>query len=133
VRTPTELAIAWRDALVARDAPAYGDLFAVDAEFSDVEHRTADGSAARAVIGRAAILAVCVDWLASTPAFTYEILDVVGDDRRAAKRWRYRVGEADIEGVTWLDCADGVIDRALVLFDVVPLGMGMPGPRRSST
>ena len=124
MRTPIELARAWRVALVARDARAYGDLFAVDAEFIDVEHRTPDGTAARAVYGRDEIEQVCVDWLASTPLFRYDVLDVVGDDDRAAKRWRYRVGAADIEGVTWIDCADGVIVRALVLFDFAPLAAG---------
>ena len=62
-----------------------------------------------------------MDWLAATPAFEYEVVDVVGDDRRAAKRWRYVVGPADVEGVTWLDCRDGEIVRALVLFDIAGL------------
>jgi hypothetical protein len=118
MRTPVDLAHGWRAALVARDPDAYAGLFAVDAEFIDVEHRTADGSAPRAVHGREAIRQVCVDWLRATPSFEYVVLDAVGDERRAAKRWRYIVGAADVEGVTWLDCADGEIVRALVLFDL---------------
>src|SRR5437868_383894 len=85
MRTPTELAHGWRAALVGRDPDAYAELFAEDAEFIDVEHRTPDGSAPRRVMGRAAIRVVCVDWLAATPAFDYEVLDVLGDDSRAAK------------------------------------------------
>lgn len=121
MRTPIELAHGWREALVGRDAEAYAGLFADDAEFVDVEHRTPDGSAPRVVRGRAAIRAVCDQWLATTPVFDYVVLDVVGDDRRAAKRWRYAVGSADVEGVTWLDCRDGEIVRALVLFDIAEL------------
>lgn len=121
MRSPTELAHGWRDALVGRDPGAYARLFAENAEFIDVEHRTPDGSAPRRVTGRTAIRAVCVDWLAATPAFDYEVLDVVGDDSRAAKRWRYIVGTADIEGITWIDCSGGEIVRALVMFDIAPL------------
>ena len=121
MRTPIDLAHGWRDALVGRDPDAYAALFSADAEFIDVEHRTADGSAPRTIRGRPAIRVVCEDWLAATPAFEYDVLDAVGDGRRAAKRWRYVVGGADIEGVTWLDCADGEIVRALVLFDVAGL------------
>ena len=121
MRTPTELAHGWREALVGRDPDAFAGLFAEDAEFLDVEHRTPDGSAPRAIAGRAAIRVVCEDWLAAIPAFEYEVVDVVGDDRRAAKRWRYVVGPADVEGVTWLDCRDGEIVRALVLFDIAGL------------
>ena len=120
-RAPTALAYAWRDALNARDADAFGRLFGVAAEFVDVEHRTPDGQAPRVLRGRDEIVAVAVDWFARTPAFRYEILDVVGDERRAAKRWRYVVGAIDVEGVTWLDCEGGRIQRALVLFDAVPL------------
>ena len=121
MRTPTELAHGWRDALVGRDPDAFAGLFAESAEFIDVEHRPADGSAPREILGRAAIRAVCEAWLATTPTFGYEVLDAVGDDRRAAKRWRYTVAAADVEGVTWLDCRDGEIVRALVLFDVAGL------------
>lgn len=121
MRTPVELAHGWRDALTARDAAAYGRLFAPDAEFIDVEHRTPDGSAPLRVLGRDAIEDVCVRWLAATPEFRYDVLDAVGDDRRAAKRWRYVVGDADVEGVTWLDCEGGEIVRALVLFDIAVL------------
>jgi hypothetical protein len=123
--SPIELAHGWRDALVGRDPDAYARLFAENAEFLDVEHRTADGSAPRIVTGRNEIRTVCVDWLAATPAFEYDILDAVGDDCRAAKRWRYVVGPADIEGITWIDCSGGQIVRALVLFDVAALGPGL--------
>jgi hypothetical protein len=118
MRTPIELAHGWREALVGRDPRAYAELFAAEAEFIDVEHRTPDGSAPRIVRGRDAIRVVCEDWLAATPSFDYDVLDAVGDDQRAAKRWRYVVGDADVEGVTWLDCSAGEITRALVLFDV---------------
>ncbi len=121
MRSPLELAHGWRDALVGRDPDAFTSLFSADAEFIDVEHRTPDGCAPRTILGRPAIRVMCEEWLAATPAFAYHVLDAVGDDRRAAKRWRYVVGAADVEGVTWLDCANGEIVRALVLFDVAGL------------
>ena len=124
MRTPVELAHGWREALVGRDPDAFAALFTADAEFIDVEHRTADGTAPRTIRGRPAIREVCVAWLAAVPAFEYDVLDAVGDDRRAAKRWRYVVGAAHVEGVTWLDCADGEIERALVLFDIAGLALG---------
>jgi hypothetical protein len=100
-----------------RDAPAFATLFAPDGVLLDVEHRTPDGAAARPIVGRAALEALTRDWLASTPEFRYDVLAVVGDERRAAKRWRYAIGGLEVEGLTWLDCSDGAIDRALVLFD----------------
>jgi hypothetical protein len=124
MRSPLDLAHGWREALVGRDPDAFAALFATDAEFIDVEHRTPDGSAPRIIRGRPAIREVCVDWLAATPAFGYEVLDAVGDESRAAKRWRYVVGDADVEGVTWLDCREGEILRALVLFDLGGLAPG---------
>lgn len=42
LKSPEELAHAWREALVGGDADAFGALFPEDALFVDVEHRTAD-------------------------------------------------------------------------------------------
>jgi hypothetical protein len=123
VRTPRELAHAWRDALVARDAEAFGRLFAADAVMVDVEHRTADGRAARALVGREEIEAVAARWLRETGPFSYEVDDVLADDARAAVRWTYRVEvppgrSLTLEGLSWLECRAGEIVRADVVFDV---------------
>lgn len=88
----------------------------------DVEHRTADGRAARPLRGRPEIEATARRWLAETPEFAFEVLDVLSDGARAAARWRYVVPTASaeplaVEGVTWLRCAGGRIEHALVLFD----------------
>ena len=104
------------------DAAAFGALFAPDAIMVDVEHRTADGREARPLRGRDEIEATARRWLAETPEFTFEVLEVLGDTTRAAARWRYAVpvgGGAPfaVEGVTWLRCAGGHIEHALVLFD----------------
>ena len=120
-RSPRQLAYGWQDALRARDAAAFGELFARDGVMLDVEHRTADGAAARPLCGRAEIARVAAAWFADTPVFEYDVLDVLADGTRAAKRWRYRVGEAEVEGVTWLACAAGRIERALVVFDATAL------------
>jgi hypothetical protein len=132
-RSPRQLAYGWRDALRARDAAAFGELFARDGVMLDVEHRTADGTAARPLRGRAEIARVAAAWFVDTPVFEYEVLDVLADSTRAAKRWRYRVGEVEVEGVTWLACAGGCIERALVVFDAAALGrdgrVGTPSTR----
>jgi hypothetical protein len=122
-RTPRDLALRWRDALLARDAVAFGLLFASDAVMVDVEHRTPDGAAARPLIGRVEIQAVAETWLRDTGPFDYVVDDVLADDERAAVRWTYRVELADgrspkLEGLSWLVCRDGEIVRADVVFDV---------------
>ena len=71
MRSPEELALGWRDALVGRDAGAFGRLFAPDAVFIDVDHRTDDLSSARPVVGREAIEAMARRWLEETPAFEW--------------------------------------------------------------
>jgi hypothetical protein len=117
-RTPRELALEWREALVGRDATRFAGLFALDAVFEDVEHRTADGLRARAIHGRAAIEELTRGWLAAIPAFEYDVLDVLADERTAAVRWRYATpGLDELEGLSWLTCADGFIERAFVVFD----------------
>jgi ketosteroid isomerase-like protein len=123
VRTPRDLAHAWRDALMARDAEAFGRLFAADAVMVDVEHRAPDGRAARPLVGRDEIQAVAARWLRETGPFAYEVDDVLADERRAAVRWTYRVDvqpgrSLTLEGLSWLECGDGEIVRADVMFDV---------------
>ncbi len=124
VRTPNELAHAWRDALLAGDAVAFASLFAEDGVMIDVEHRTPDRSRSRPLEGRAEIERVTRRWLAETPDFEYEILELVSSGGTVAVRWRYAVGRSaaiELEGVSWLTCRDGEIVRADVYFDVYAL------------
>jgi ketosteroid isomerase-like protein len=128
VRAPHELALAWRDALMARDADAFGRLFAEDAVMMDVEHRTPDGRAARPLVGRAEIGAVAERWLRETGPFGFEVDEVLADETRAAVRWTYRVEvepgrSLTLEGLSWLACREGEIIRADVVFDVHALLM----------
>lgn len=120
-RTPRELALGWREALVSRDARAFAGLFAPDGVMLDVEHRTADLEDARTIAGRAAIEALAEEWLGDTPAFEFHILDLLADASTAAYRWRYEVAPADdgaeFVGLTWLRCDEGHIRDALVCFD----------------
>ena len=119
-RMPAELAHAWRATLLGRDPSAFANLFASDGIMEDVEHRTADRSAARVIVGRQEISDVTATWLAATTGFSFEITDLLARDDAAAYRWTYEVtglpGTA-VEGVTWLTCAGGQIRHALVLFD----------------
>lgn len=121
VRTPAELALGWRDALLRRDASAFARLFAPDGVMLDVEHRTPDGASARPLQGRAVIEAETRAWLERTPAFEYDILRLLHDEASAAVLWRYIVpveGEPlSLEGATWLVCAGGQIREAFVYFD----------------
>ena len=132
-RSPAELSHAWRDALVAGDATAFASLFAPDGVMVDVEHRTADLRRARPIRGRAAIEAVTLGWLESTPQFAFDITGLLADSSSAAYRWRYRVpglaDEVDVEGITWLACADGMIREALVCFDSYALLEGLGSAR----
>jgi ketosteroid isomerase-like protein len=114
---PSALAEGWRDALLARDADAFAALFAPDAVMVDVEHRTQDERHARPLEGRETIRAVTAAWFARTPPFTYDLIGVLADSRRAAVRWRYVVDELEVEGVSWLECEGGKIRRAFVYFD----------------
>ena len=123
--TPSELAYAWRDALLARDAAGFARLFAPDGVMLDVEHRTPDLEDVRPLRGRADIEATTRAWLAETPEFEYEVLEVLSDSTSAAKRWRYAVGGVEVEGVTWLRCAGGEIVEALALFDSYRLLRGL--------
>ena len=115
--TPSDLAQEWRAALLAGDADAFAALFAPDGVMLDVEHRTSDQRSARPLEGREMIRAVTAAWCASTPAFAYDILDVLADSRSAAVRWRYVVDGLEVEGVSWLECEHGLIQRAFVYFD----------------
>ena len=128
-RTPAELARAWRDALVDRDAEAFAGLFAEDALFVDVEHRTGDLASVRPITGRVAIAELTRGWLAETPEFAYEVAQVLADGDSAAVRWRYRVRGAssalDLDGVSWLRCAHGEILEARVYFDSLGLYRGL--------
>jgi uncharacterized protein (TIGR02246 family) len=117
IQTPHDLAEGWRDALLARDADAFAALFAPDGVMLDVEHRTPDARSARPLEGRETIRAVTADWCARTPAFTYDILDVLASPQSAAVRWRYVVDGLEVEGVSWIDCEGGEIRRAFVYFD----------------
>lgn len=124
-RTPAELAHAWRDALLHRDADAFAGLFAEDARFVDVEHRTPDLGAARPVAGREAIREVARRWLGEAGAFEYDVVEVLSDGASAAVRWRYRVpgvsGGIELDGVSWLRCVAGEIAEAHVWFDSLAL------------
>jgi SnoaL-like domain len=120
-RTPSTLALGWREALVTREAREFAGLFAEDALFTDVEHRTPDLRAPRLIRGRAEIEAVTRDWLESTPAFRFDIIRILSDATEAAFLWSYEVpgddGLVAVDGVSWLSCADGLIEEANVLFD----------------
>ncbi len=122
---PRALAYGWRDALVGRDAEAFAALFAPDALFVDVEHRTEDLGAVRPLRGREEIRAMCVAWLAETPSFEYEVEQVLAAGRAAAVRWRYRVEGLDLPGVSWLTVRDGAIAEAFVVFDSLGLYRGL--------
>jgi uncharacterized protein (TIGR02246 family) len=115
--SPRDLAERWRAALLARDADAFAALFAPDGVMLDVEHRTQDERRARPLEGREMIRAVTAEWFARTPAFSYDLIDVLADDRSAAVRWRYVVEGFEVEGVSWLECQGGRIQRAFVYFD----------------
>ena len=128
-RSPEQLARGWRAALVERDAAAFAALFAPDGVMVDVEHRTADLREARPIRGRAAIEELTVGWLRDSPVFEFEITGLLADDSTAAYRWSYRVpgvtAEVAVDGITWLACADGMIDEALVCFDSYALMQGL--------
>jgi SnoaL-like domain len=119
--TPRALALEWGDALRARDAERFARMFAPDGVLLDVEHRTEDHTRAKPVIGRTAIEATTRAWFASTPDFAYEVLDVLAGRDQAAVLWRYailnRASPLSLDGVTWLVCRAGSIERALVFFD----------------
>jgi hypothetical protein len=115
--SPRDLAEGWRDALLARDAVAFAALFSPEGVMLDVEHRTEDERHARPLEGRATIREVTAAWLARTPAFSYDIVGMLADARTAAVRWRYVVDGFELEGVSWLECEDGTIERAFVYFD----------------
>ena len=120
-RTQRELALGWREALVTRDARAFAGLFAPDGAMVDVEHRTADLEDVRPILGRDAIEALALRWLDDTPAFEFDVLDVLANASTAAYRWRYQVAadgdRVEFAGITWLNCGDGHIRDALVCFD----------------
>lgn len=136
VRTPQELALGWRDTLVARDARAFGELFADDALFVDVEHRTPDLLEARQIRGRAEIEALTVGWFESTPAFSFEVVRVLADRDSGAFLWTYEVpadrGPVAVDGVTWLSCSNGLVNEARVYFDSYKLltRLGLDGADR---
>lgn len=115
--SPQALAEGWRDALHARDADAFAALFAPEGVMLDVEHRTEDERRARPLEGRETIRAEVAAWFGRTPAFSYEIVDLLADGRRAAVRWHYAVDGLELEGVSWLECEAGRIHRAFVYFD----------------
>jgi len=133
--SPTTLALGWREALVNRQAREFAGLFAEAALFTDVEHRTPDLSEPRPIRGRAEIEAVTRDWFDSTPRFRFDILRVLSDSTAAAFLWEYEVPGVDgplaVDGITWLSCADGLIDEAHVRFDsyalLTGLGLGASG------
>jgi hypothetical protein len=50
---------------------------------------------------------------------------VVGDGATAAVRWRYAVRGLELDGVSWLTCAGGVIREARVYFDSLALYRGL--------
>jgi hypothetical protein len=100
-------------------------LFADDAVFLDVEHRTADLSAVRPIVGRGAIRQMCVTWLAETPSFGYEVEEVLAGETCLAVRWSYRVEGLVLPGVSWLTCRDGEILEARVFFDSLGLYRGL--------
>lgn len=127
--TPSALAVGWRQALISREAREFAGLFAEDARFIDVEHRTPDMRSPRLISGRAEIEAVARDWLESTPTFRFDIVRILADATEASFFWRYEVPGVDglvaVDGVTWLSCADGLIREAHVLFDSLGLLAGL--------
>jgi hypothetical protein len=127
--TPSALAVGWQQALSTRKVRKFAGLFAEDARFIDVEHRTPDLRAPRLISGRAEIEAVTRDWLKSTPSFRFDIIRILSDATEAAFFWRYEVpgvaGLVAVDGVTWLSCADGLICEANVLFDSYGLIVGL--------
>jgi hypothetical protein len=68
---------------------------------------------------------MCRSWLAATPSFEYDVVDVLSDETRGAVRWRYRVDDLDLEGITWLTCKGGEIADARVYFDSLALYRGL--------
>jgi hypothetical protein len=128
-QSPEALARGWRDKLVDRDAAAFGRLFAPDARFVDVEHRTPDLREARPIRGRDEIVAITRAWFDSTPTFDFEIVRVLSDATAAAFLWTYEVpgthGALALDGVTWITCGSGLIDEALVQFDSHKLLVGI--------
>ena len=104
-------------------------MFAEDALFIDVEHRTADLRAPRLIRGRAEIEQVTRDWFLSTPTFRFDIVRILSDATEAAFLWEYEVPGAEgpvvVDGVSWLSCADGLIKEARVLFDSYGLMTGL--------
>jgi hypothetical protein len=119
--SPNTLALGWRQALVNRRAGEFAGLFAEDALFVDVEHRTPDLREPRPIRGRAEIEAVTRSWFDTTPSFRFDIVRVLSDSTAAAFLWQYEVpaveGPLAVDGVTWLSCASGLIDEAHVHFD----------------
>ena len=91
----------------------------------DVEHRTADLSEPRPLVGRAEIEALAAAWLESTPSFGYDVLEVLADETRAAVLWHYGVEGVELEGVSWLECERGEIREARVYFDSYGLLRGL--------
>jgi len=133
IPNPESLAHGWRDALMERNAPVFGALFAEDALFVDVEHRTPDLREAREIRGRAEIEALTRGWFESTPAFSFEIIRVLSDGNSAAFLWTYEVPTVEqepvaVDGVTWLSCAGGMIQDARVYFDSYKLLTGLKAP-----
>ena len=108
---------------------AFAGLFAPEGVMLDVEHRTADLLQARPIRGRAAIEELTVGWLRDTPSFGFEITGLLADQSTAAYRWTYEVPGAEVpvavDGITWLTCANGLIDEALVCFDSYALMQGL--------
>jgi SnoaL-like protein len=126
---PDRLALAWRDALLARDAGAFAALFAPEGLMVDVEHRTADLARPLPLLGREMIEAQTRSWFEVTPRFAFDVLEAIGSGKSGAFRWRYAVpGETEeiaLEGVTWLTCERGQITEAFVYFDSYALLRGL--------
>jgi hypothetical protein len=126
---PVQLAHAWRDALLARDASAFAALFTHGGVMVDVEHRTADLARPLPLRGREMIEAQTRSWFEVTPRFAFDVLEAIGSGLSGAFRWRYAVpGEAEkiaLEGVTWLTCERGKITEAFVYFDSYALLRGL--------
>ncbi len=126
---PTTLAFGWRQSLVNRKAREFAGLFAEDALFIDVEHRTPDLREPRPIRGRAEIEAITREWFDSTPSFRFDIVRVLSDSTAAAFLWEYEVpgveGTVAVDGVTWLSCSSGLIDEAFVHFDSYGLLIGL--------
>ena len=90
---PTTLACGWRQSLVNRKAREFAGLFAEDALFIDVEHRTPDFREPRPIRGRAEIEAITREWFDSTPSFRFDIVRVLSDQTAPRRRslWEYEV------------------------------------------